>query len=306
MRVLVINNLVSGLQDGAIHDYVRKLCHNADEIVIRSSNTRTNAEGLLHDAESFDVVVASGGDATVSTVCYSLRGSNVPILPFPAGTGNLVATNLRSPDEPLVLAQMTREGVTQHYDLGEIDYFSEGRTQRAGFAVMAGAGYDARIMAHSEKLKGVLGPLAYIASAITDPLPTVAHFTITLDDEVLEMDGIAVLVINFAQIFPDIAITHANDARDGAFEVVVVKSHNAVELLPAVFAAFLDRGGGFPGRFDALEVRLSRTVCVESDPPLAIQYDGEAVDAVTPFVARALPHAVRFIVTREQYERHAR
>ncbi|MCL1890880.1 MAG: diacylglycerol kinase [Coriobacteriia bacterium] len=307
MRTLIINNLSSGLQDGAVYDFMRKLNGDGDELVVRSTNGSANGstaiESLLSDATSFDRVVAAGGDATISAVGYALRNSGVPLLPFPAGTGNLIVTNLDQPEEPVALAKLVRENTTVDYDLGELSFETEEGKQTRGFAVMAGAGYDARIMEDSEKLKGLLGPMAYLASAITNPLPTVAHFTITLDDKVLEIDGIAVLVINFAKIFPDVAITHGNDARDGLFEVAVIKSHSAIELLPAVFGAFLDRDGLFPGRADALEVCLSKTVRVESDPPLAIQFDGEPTGACTPFEARLLPQACRFVVTEKEHER---
>jgi diacylglycerol kinase family enzyme len=307
MRLLIINNLSSGLRDGAIHDYVRKISSDGDEIVIRNTDGKTPIESLLDGAEGFDAVVAAGGDSTISSVCYGLRGSKIPVLPFPAGTGNLMATNIDSFDEPYALARTTKDRLTVDYDLGEIDFLASGSQDgmtRKGFAVMAGAGYDARIMMGAERLKGIFGSAAYLASAVSDPLPTVADFTITLDDEILRIRGIAVLVINFSKIFPDVAITHTNDARDGMFEVVVVKSQNAVELLPAIIAAFLDRDGGFPSRGDSLEIRLSRTVKVSSIPPLAIQYDGEAPGATTPFEARCLRHATRLIVSSAEHARH--
>jgi diacylglycerol kinase family enzyme len=304
MRILVIHNLSSGLRDGAIYDFMRKFNRDGDEIVLRSSDGSTAIPSLLSDATRFDAVIAAGGDGTISTVCYELRNTSIPILPYPAGTSNLIAANLDEPEEPFALASLVREGLSIDYDLGELSCELEGAHAVKGFAVMAGAGYDARIMKDSEKLKGVFGPMAYIAAAITNPLPTVARFTLTLDNEILELEGIAILIINFAKIFPDISITHGNDARDGLFEVAVVKPHSTLELLPAIMSAFLDRGGTFPGRADALEVRLSRTVRVESDPPLAVQFDGDAVAAYTPFEARLLPRATRFIVTKDEYARH--
>jgi diacylglycerol kinase family enzyme len=138
---------------------------------------------------------------------------------------------------------------------------------------------------------------------MTNPNPTVAHFTIHLDDETVETDGIAVLVLNFAKIYPDISITHGNDARDGLLEIAVLKPHTAVELLPAFFAAFLDRTGSFPDRADAVETFRSRNVRVESIPPLHLQYDGEAPGSRTPFTVHVLPGATRLIVTEQEYRR---
>jgi len=303
MRALIINNLSSGLRNGAIFDFVRKLSKDSDEIVIRNSDGTTRIEGFLGDALDFDLVVASGGDGTIATVCYELRDSGVPILPFPAGTGNLLATNLDQPDEPFAIAKIARAMLSAEYDLGELRYEGVDGPTTKGFAIISGAGYDATIMENSDRLKETLGPMAYVAAALANPTPALARFTITLDDRIVEIEGIAVLLLNFARIYPDISITHANDPRDGLLEVVVLKQHNTVELLPAFIAAFLDREGRFPGRTNALEVFTSKSVRVESDPPLRIQFDGEPANASTPFEAKILPRATRLVISENELER---
>jgi diacylglycerol kinase family enzyme len=158
-------------------------------------------------------------------------------------------------------------------------------------------------MENSERLKDTFGPTAYILAALTNPAPQPAYFTIELDDRVVETEGIAVLLLNFAKIYPDISITHANDARDGLLEVAVIKPQNTVELLPAFLAAFLDRTGGFPHRTDAIETFKSKRVRVSTDVPLHLQYDGEAPGATTPFEARIMEGATRLVVTRQEYRR---
>jgi len=296
MRALIIDNLASGLKTGAIHDFNRILACDGDELTIRSTDGTTRIDSLLEDAADFDLVVASGGDSTIGEVAHKLRYTDIPILPFPSGTANLLATNINTPDEPSALARLARNLKTDYYDIGEMTYECEGRNCTQGFAVMAGTGFDAMIMQRAEKFKEPFGPLAYFAAAAFEPNPKVAEFQITLDDEVLSIEGIAVLLVNFAQIYPDLSIIHGNDAQDGLFEVVVIKIHHTLELLPALVAAFLDSVGHFPDRADAFELRHSVKVAVESSTPLGLQYDGETPHATTPFEARILPGAARFIV----------
>ncbi|MDR3053194.1 MAG: NAD(+)/NADH kinase [Coriobacteriales bacterium] len=303
MNVLIVNNLGAGLRDGAIFDFMRTLSTDGDQIVIRNTDGTTPIESFLEDRDSYDLVVAAGGDGTVSTVLYALRNTGIPVLPFPAGTGNLLATNLDQPDEPFALAKMVRMPYRLNFDLGELSYEDNGSPITKGFVMIAGAGYDASIMESSERLKETLGPMAYVAAALGNPNPTVARFTLTLDNKVVQSEGIAVLVLNFAKVYPDISITHANDARDGLLEIVVIKTHNTVELLPAFIAAFLDRAGGFPGRTNALEMYTSKSIHVETDPPLRIQYDGEPTGTTTPFTARILPHAATLVLTEAEYTR---
>ena len=86
MKALIINNLASGYRDGSIYDFVRSFTEDGDEVCMRSTDGTTSIDGLLDDASDFDVVVASGGDGTVTSVAYALANTGVPLLPYPAGT----------------------------------------------------------------------------------------------------------------------------------------------------------------------------------------------------------------------------
>lgn len=298
VKLLVINNLASGFGEGAIYDFVRSFVRDGDEVCLRSTDGATDVGALLDGAESFDAVVASGGDGTVATVSYLLANTGIPILPFPAGTANLLALNLASPMEPHALAKLVREGRTLDFDLGEIEVADK----RFGFGIMAGAGYDAAIMHGAEPAKRLFGPMAYLSAAIANPLPQKSRFTIDLDGKAIESEGLGILLVNFSKIQFDITVTHENEPRDGVLDVVVLKAQNAFELIPAVLAGLLDRGGDFPDRTDALELHRARAVRVVADPPMEVQYDGEATRLMTPFSARILPRAARFLISEEGYE----
>lgn len=298
MKLLIINNLASGYGEGAIYDFVRAFARDGDEICIRSTNGDSDIRTLLDDAASYDAVVASGGDGTVATVSYCLRDSGIPILPFPAGTANLLALNLCSPIETHALSTLVRKGKTLDFDMGEFEV--DGLS--FGFEIMAGAGYDATIMKSAKGAKKLLGSMAYFSAAITNPMPQTAHFTIKLDDKIIESDGLGILMVNFSKIQFDISVTHNNNPRDGALDVVILKASTAFELIPALIAGILDRDGEFPGRSDALEIHSAHEVEVIADPPLEVQYDGEATKMTTPFKARILKKATKFILSDEGYE----
>ena len=298
MKLLVINNLTSGFKEGGIYDFIRSFAEDGDEICLRCSDGTTDVSELLDGAETFDAVIASGGDGTVATVSYRLANTNIPILPFPAGTANLLAANLASPLEPHALAKLVRENRTLDFDLGEIEVGKH----RFGFGIMAGAGYDATIMHGAASAKKFLGPMAYFSAAIANPLPQKSKFKLTLDGKQIESEGLGILLVNFSKIQFDIAVTHENEPRDGVFDVVVLKAQNAFELIPALFAGILDRGGEFPERTDSLEIHQAREVYVEADPPMKVQYDGEPTRYTTPFSAHIMRHATRFFISEEGYE----
>lgn len=298
MKLLVINNLASGFGEGSVYDFIRSFARDGDEVCVRSTDGTTDVRDLLGDAEAFDAVVASGGDGTVATVSYRLANTGVPILPFPAGTANLLAANLASPMEPHALAKLVREERTLDFDLGEIEVDGH----RFGFGIMAGAGYDAAIMHGAAPAKRLLGPMAYFSAALANPLPQTSKFKLDLDGEHVESEGLGILLVNFSKIQFDITVTHENEPRDGVFDVVVLKAQNAFELIPALLAGLLDRGGDFPERTGSLEIHRAREVRVEADPPMEVQYDGEATRLMTPFSARILPRAARFFVSEEGYD----
>ncbi len=294
MRILMIVNLRSGQGDAGLYDYVRALGRSGAEVTMRFLGLGAEMDHLLRDADSFDRVVAAGGDGTVSTICHKLANRAVPILAYPAGTANLLALNLDIPDEPLELARVTLDGKTRDIDLGEMTL--EGARDPIGFIVAAGAGYDADIMSAAQRYKSMLGPLSYLVGALQHLTPTVSRFKLELDDRTVMSEGLAVLVMNVVRVQFDLALTRSSDPSDGLFEVVVLRTKNVPELIPAVWGAFLDRFIANLERPAGLEVHTASHVRIEADPPLRIQFDGEVVDATTPLVARSLASAARMIV----------
>lgn len=300
MNILVVTNLRSGFGDSGLYDYVRELGSHRGEVTMRFLSEGADLDHLLRDARDYARIVAAGGDGTVSAVAYALRDTGIPLLPYPAGTANLIARNLRIPVDPVQLALATIAGRTVTIDLGELTIPAAGgrHARTYGFSIAAGAGFDARIMEAAQPLKATLGEGAYIIGAIQNLAPTVSKFTLTLDGRTVETEGIAVLLMNLARIQFDLAVTHGADAQDGLFEVVVVKTTSAAGLLPTVWAALVDRLRAHPER-PGLEVHTATEVHVSASPRLPLEYDGEVLEATTPFSARVLPRAASLIVSEE-------
>ncbi|MDO9556225.1 MAG: diacylglycerol kinase family protein [Coriobacteriia bacterium] len=296
MNILMVANMHSGWGDPGLYSFVRDLGEAGTEVTLRFLNEDADTAQLVRDADHYDRVVAVGGDGTVSSIAYALRGTGIPIVAYPAGTANLLARNLKLPLEAHELATLTLEGTVVHIDLGEL-ITAEGTAeeQRSGFVIMAGAGFDANVMEGARELKSVIGEGAYIISAIQNLQPTVADLELELDGEKIKTQGIAVLFVNLARIQFDLSVTHSSDATDGLLEVVIVKTKSIAGLIPAVWAALLDRMGHHPAR-PALEIHTARHIRVLADPALPLQADGDALSRLTPVVARVLPGAATFVV----------
>jgi diacylglycerol kinase family enzyme len=293
VRILIVVNLRSGQGDAGLYEYVRELGKTGSELTMRFLGPESDLPHALRDAADYDRIVAAGGDGTVSGVCHKVAGSGVPVLPYPAGTANLFALNMRLPADPHELARLTVAGNVRDVDLGEITY---GAGDRRGFVVAAGAGFDANIMKSADRLKSTLGTAAYLVGALQNLTPKVARFKLTIDGESIESEGIAALVMNVARIQFDLALTHTSDPSDGILEVVIVRTRNVPGLIPTVWGAFLDRFVQKPGHAAGLEVHSGRDIVIEAEPALALQYDGEVLPATTPLAVRILPGATRVVV----------
>lgn len=302
MRVLLIVNTGSGGSDSGLYDFVRHLGEAGAEVVLRYSTAEKRLEDLLCDFGAFDRIVAAGGDGTASAVCYAARDTGIPVLTYPAGTANLLASNLGLPVEPPALAELTLTGPAVRFDLGELEHRgADGGPVLSGFVIMAGAGYDAAIMEAAQPLKPTFGAAAYLMAAVSNLTPTASRFELTLDDEHVSTDGIAVLLANFGRLQFDVPVAQGADPTDGRFEIAVVRAKNVVGLIPAVAAAMFDKVSvsGHPDRSPGIDFYSASRVEVSAYPPLRTQYDGEVLEEFTPFAARMLPQAATLLVGRD-------
>ena len=297
MRCLVIHNPASGPRSDEIFDFVRALSAAGDEVCMRFIGAGLEAEEATADAASFDRVVVSGGDGTVSSLLDRLRGTGAPVLVFPSGTANLFFNNIGNAPEPAALAKACRAGRTARADMGELFWHdADGRLERRGFIIIAGTGFDADIMHKAEPAKADLGEAAYFLSALATPVPRVAHFTIEHDGKVDELDGIGCMVGNTAVIQNDINLFPDCRMDDGLIDIAVIEPAATVQLLPTLIAGVLDPAGKDLGR-PQFRMFQAREVSISCEPALGMQFDGELVAGSRgSFGARVLPRCLDLIV----------
>ena len=297
MRCLIIHNPASGPSSDEIFAFTHALSVAGDEICMRFIGAGMEATDATADARSFDRIVVSGGDGTVSNVLDCLRDTGVPILVFPSGTANLFFNNIGNAPEAAALAAACRRGRTKSVDMGELYWTDEaGDIQRHGFIIIAGSGFDAAIMQKAAPSKNEIGEIAYALAALSTPEPQVAHFTIEHDGQVDELDGIGCMVGNTAVIQNDINLFPDCRMDDGFIDITVIEPAKTVELLPTLLAGVLDPTGKGLGRpqfkmFQAKEAKIT------AKPSLGMQFDGEVIpNNAGVFGARVLPKCLEIII----------
>lgn len=296
MRVLIIANPRSGQGDSGLGLFATLIGTRGADVTLRYMTPERALSEMLSDASEFDRVVAAGGDGTVSAICYELRSTGVPILAYPAGTGNLLAQNLRMPLQQPALADVLFNGVPTPIDLGEIEHHVGEQPEVSGFLGIAGAGFDASIMEAATPLKQTMGAAAYIFGAVSQLNLQHSEFELKLDGELVSTDGMAVLVVNFGRLFFDLPIAPGASPSDGRFEIVVLRGRNVAELAPALMGAMMEWFGVPADRLPGIDTYGASEIEVSAYPPLRMQYDGEVMDSLTPFRARVLPGATTLLL----------
>lgn len=234
-----------------------------------------------------DLVVACGGDGTVTEVASGLIDSSVPLAIVPSGTVNAMASELQVPREiSEACALLTSEASSlRPVDMGKVD--------ERYFMLRVSTGIEAeRVKGATRELKNRFGSLAYVFSALRHG-PQVARYHLTLDGEPVESDALTCVIANSINIgvaglplFPDI------DVSDGLLDVILVRSIDLGKLTSLV-DSITDQEQDQDTRL--VQRWKVREVAVTTDPPHAVQADGEVWED-TPLAARVLPQAVRVLV----------
>lgn len=96
----------------------------------------------------FDTVVACGGDGTVNEALNGimLAGGNTALGLLPLGSGNLLASDLGLPADPVAAARMLLAYTPRDFRPGVVVSQRSGATDKRYFIVAAGVGADAELM----------------------------------------------------------------------------------------------------------------------------------------------------------------
>jgi len=185
-----------------------------------------------------DLVLASGGDGTVTACVDGVAGTGVPLGVLPCGTGNLLARNLGLPlglDEALAVALT---GTDRRLDVG----VANGRP----FVVMAGIGFDAELLAGaSEQLKRRMGYAAYVLSALPHLRERPARVMLRADDGPPQRRWAnGVIVGNVGSLQGNVRLLPDAAPDDGVLDVAVVTAWRWTQWLHLAAGLLLRRETG--------------------------------------------------------------
>jgi diacylglycerol kinase (ATP) len=122
----------------------------------------------------YDAVVAAGGDGTIRQVAAAILGADTPLGIVPGGTGNVLAHEIGLAANASSIARMLLHGPTATVMCAHAN--------REPFLLMAGAGFDARVIAALDhRFKSYLGKAAYAGPVLGALVGPMDALTVTVD-----------------------------------------------------------------------------------------------------------------------------
>ena len=237
-----------------------------------------------------DLLIVWGGDGmvqrAVDTLAQEKGGSKIPLAIMPAGTGNLLATNLGIPVDLPEAVKLAFHGDHKRVDLGKLN--------GEYFGVMAGVGFDGAMIRDADrKMKDRLGKLAYVWTGLRNINGDAPRAQIKVDGvKWFDDEASCVLVGNVGTITGGI---HAfDDAKpdDGWLDVGVATAQGAAEWARALGQMAIGRSDHSP----FVRMTRARKIDVKLRSKLEYELDGGARVPAKKLSIEVVPGAVKICV----------
>jgi len=233
-----------------------------------------------------EVVFVWGGDGTVQRCIDAVAGTQAILAILPVGTANLLAKNLRIPAD---LTEAVRIGLH-----GERRLLDTGSVNGEHFAVMAGAGFDARMIKQASRgMKRRIGRAAYVYAGARNLGARRVKAAIDVDDRRFFTGRVScVLVGNVGKVLGGVEAFSGARPDDGRLELGVVTARN-----PADWARTLGRLAlGSPEKSPFVKITSGKKFRIRFSRELPYELDGGARAAVRKMRIKAEPSSVRICV----------
>ena len=264
---------------------------------------RALAQGATH-------LLIAGGDGTIREVvealCLNELGSKATLGILPAGTGNVLARNLKIDLYDLNSAvNRALHGNRHPIDLGLVRIINaDGSRAERVFSVMAGMGLDAKIMEKTDpKLKKAIGWVAYIDGGLKS-LPTLfERMDVSVDNrEPRNLKVVSLIIGNVGWLPGKITLMPDASLEDGILDVAAVgprRFWNWIDFWGRVtWLQTLRENRQLRHLIDqtadvkTLENMSGAKIRVTPENPVFIQLDGDPMGSVREAEFVVLPNAV--------------
>jgi len=288
----LIYNPVSG-QGNAEEELslIKQLLEPAMKLVVKLTTPEINPDELAKEAilAQADLIIASGGDGTVSAVAGALIGTDIPLGIIPRGTANAFAVAVGIPARLTPIRSSCAAilaGQTRVVDIA--------RCNGLPMILLAGIGYEAEMVERADReAKNRWGALAYIMAGIQQFNEQELFETeIEIEGVVKTFQAGAVTVANAA---PSTSVMAQGPgkviANDGMLDVTIAAPKTDLEAVTGMVnllgAALLQ----VPTNREDIVSLQTKQIKVTTNPPQKVVLDGELI-GTTPIEVECIPRGL--------------
>ena len=289
LRIAFIMNPISGTKNkDSVWAYIGDRFGLTADYELTKYTTSCAGDGykqaLYFAKESFDIVVAVGGDGTVNEVARGLMNSNTALGIIPMGSGNGLARHLHIPLKFEKAVEILQTGKSKLMDAGEIN----GKT----FFTTAGLGFDA-LIGHFFNAGGKRGLFNYVGLSTRKLLQYVpCEYRIEIDGQRFDRRAFLVSFANASQWGNNAYIAPLAHVSDGWLDVVILSAYgifNAPSMSVRLFTKSLHKAW-FAESFKGKNIRIIRA---KDD---YVHFDGESAIMGREIAVKILPAVLKVIV----------
>lgn len=233
-----------------------------------------------------DLLFVWGGDGTVQRCIDTVAGTGTTIAILPAGTANLLATNLGVPQDIATAVEIGLHGERRPLDTGTVN--------GEHFAVMAGAGLDALMIRDADGgLKDRIGKAAYLWTGAKNLGASPVKATVEVEGRRFFKGTITcVLVGNVKDVFAGIEVFDGSRPDDGLMELGVVTAKSRTQWARTIGRVVLGRAESSP----FVVTTRGTTMRVNFDRPTAYELDGGVRKATKKLRIKVRPASITVCV----------
>lgn len=271
---------------------IRTLLDPEIDLDIRMTTPEIDAGQLAKEAieRGAHMIIASGGDGTLSEAAEAVVGTKIPLGIISRGTANAFASALGIPDTIEAACQTILGGATKVVDAAQCN--------GKHMVLLAGIGFEAEVVEKADReTKNRFGMLAYILAGVKqlqefDTFDT----TIETDDKKFTLNACAVTIANAA---PSTSILAQGPAGiiydDGLLDLTVVAPANRAGAIASAYHLLQTALRGDAAERDDIGYLRAKRIKVTTEPPQKVVLDGE-IFGTTPVEIECIPGGLTILV----------
>jgi YegS/Rv2252/BmrU family lipid kinase len=269
MLIKLIANLTAGRSGkrtiAKVQDYLAAHGNIVDTFITKKRGDALHAAREAGNSK-VDIVIAAGGDGTISEIINGLAGHPIPLGVIPLGTVNVFALETGIPMDAIKACDIILNGRMKNVNLG--------RVNDRYFLLMAGIGFDAYVVYGLDlRLKQLYGRLSYIITAFGHLLSYNGYpLKIELDTG-KKIEGYGVVVGNMKYYAGTLSVTPFADFERDDLDVCVFKKKGAANMLRYAWGIIRRKHLEYPD----VEYFTVKKLWAVSEGKTYIQADGDVV-----------------------------